>query len=298
MSHHAPPSTSAAELFAGPDSGGDDAASVRSLQELSQSNARRVTFNDPEANKHFSSNRISTGKYNFITFIPKFLFEQFKRYSNLFFLLIAVIQQIPDVSPTGRYTTIIPLAVILGISAVKELFEDYRRHRADDLVNHSLVKVLRDTFISLPWEEVQCGDVVKVTNGQFFPADLILLSSRYSCNEERFFVFVLNYMAIQLLCTAEVPPSQPPQSEIFMLTQLSNALFPTLRKLPKLHTHNYTCTTVSRSGCSDISWIRCLVPFVAQGTTKTHTYASTMKKVHKRMEILKTDEREELPERE
>lgn len=34
----------------------------------------------------------STAKYNLITFIPKFLFEQFSRYANLFFLFIALLQ--------------------------------------------------------------------------------------------------------------------------------------------------------------------------------------------------------------
>lgn len=57
----------------------------------------------------FCSNRISTAKYNLISFLPKFLFEQFRRYSNIFFLFIALMQQIPNVSPTGRYTTLVPL---------------------------------------------------------------------------------------------------------------------------------------------------------------------------------------------
>ena len=34
----------------------------------------------------------STSKYNLITFVPKFLFEQFCKYSNVFFLCIALIQ--------------------------------------------------------------------------------------------------------------------------------------------------------------------------------------------------------------
>lgn len=34
----------------------------------------------------------STAKYSPVLFIPKFLFEQFRRYANLFFLLIALLQ--------------------------------------------------------------------------------------------------------------------------------------------------------------------------------------------------------------
>lgn len=108
----------------------------------------------------------------------QFLFEQFSRLANLFFLLTAIIQQIPGVSPTGRFTTITPLSFVLGVSALKELLEDWKRHQADRQVNNRLVKVLREgTFQTVRWVDVRVGDVVKVLNNQFFPADLVLLSS-------------------------------------------------------------------------------------------------------------------------
>ena len=75
--------------------------------------------------ERFSSNRISTGKYSLISFLPLFLFEQFRRWANIFFLIIALLQQIPDVSPTGRYTTLVPLLFILTVSAIKEIIEDF-----------------------------------------------------------------------------------------------------------------------------------------------------------------------------
>mgnify|MGYP002051192916 CR=1 FL=1 len=42
-------------------------------------------------NNTFRSNRISTAKYNIFSFIPKFLFEQFRRYANCFFLAIGLL---------------------------------------------------------------------------------------------------------------------------------------------------------------------------------------------------------------
>lgn len=56
---------------------------------------RTIYFNDREMNRsgvHYCSNKISTTKYNIITFIPRFLFDQFRRYANLFFLVIALLQ--------------------------------------------------------------------------------------------------------------------------------------------------------------------------------------------------------------
>lgn len=42
-------------------------------------------------------------------------------------------QQIPDVSPTGRYTTLVPLIFILSVSAVKEIVEDIVSFKTFDL---------------------------------------------------------------------------------------------------------------------------------------------------------------------
>ncbi|XP_052758712.1 probable phospholipid-transporting ATPase IA isoform X3 [Galleria mellonella] len=138
----------------------------------------RVIFMNSQQPIKFVSNRISTAKYSVPSFIPLFLFEQFRRYSNCFFLLIALLQQIPDVSPTGRWTTLTPLILILSVSAIKEIVEDFKRHRADDETNRRKVEVLREgRWERIRWERLQVGDICKVINNQFFPADLILLAS-------------------------------------------------------------------------------------------------------------------------
>uniref|UniRef100_A0AAY4AQ66 Phospholipid-transporting ATPase n=1 Tax=Denticeps clupeoides TaxID=299321 RepID=A0AAY4AQ66_9TELE len=94
----------------------------------------------------------STTKYGILTFLPRFLYEQIRRAANAFFLFIALMQQIPDVSPTGRYTTLVPLIFILTVAGIKEIIEDYV-------------------------SEVAVGDIVKVTNGQHLPADMVIVSS-------------------------------------------------------------------------------------------------------------------------
>uniref|UniRef100_A0A8C9MY22 Phospholipid-transporting ATPase n=1 Tax=Serinus canaria TaxID=9135 RepID=A0A8C9MY22_SERCA len=113
-----------------------------------QEEVRTIFINQPQLTK-FCNNHVSTAKYNIITFLPRFLYSQFRRAANAFFLFIALLQQIPDVSPTGRYTTLVPLLFILAVAAVKEIIEDI----------------------------VAVGEVVKVTNGEHLPADLISLSS-------------------------------------------------------------------------------------------------------------------------
>lgn len=128
----------------------------------------------------YYGNHISTTKYNFATFLPKFLFEQFSKYANLFFLFTSIIQQVPSVSPTNRYTTLGTLTVVLLVSAIKEVMEDLKRSGADRELNNTKVHILdhaTSTFHLKKWIEVKVGDVVRVNNEESFPADLMLLSS-------------------------------------------------------------------------------------------------------------------------
>jgi len=59
-----------------------------------QEGIRIIHLNNPERNaqEKYLHNRISTSKYNYFTFLPKFLYEQFSKYANIFFLFTACIQ--------------------------------------------------------------------------------------------------------------------------------------------------------------------------------------------------------------
>uniref|UniRef100_A0A8C0LHE3 Phospholipid-transporting ATPase n=1 Tax=Canis lupus dingo TaxID=286419 RepID=A0A8C0LHE3_CANLU len=127
--------------------------------------ARTIYLNQPHLNK-FRDNQISTAKYSVLTFLPRFLYEQIRRAANAFFLFIALLQQIPDVSPTGRYTTLVPLIIILTIAGIKEIVEDFVSFLLRNGMWHTIM-----------WKEVAVGDIVKVINGQYLPADMALLSS-------------------------------------------------------------------------------------------------------------------------
>uniref|UniRef100_A0A8C6ZJI4 Phospholipid-transporting ATPase n=1 Tax=Nothoprocta perdicaria TaxID=30464 RepID=A0A8C6ZJI4_NOTPE len=139
-----------------------------SSADLDEAPARTIYVNQPQQSK-FRDNQVSTAKYSVVTFLPRFLYEQIRKAANAFFLFVALLQQIPDVSPTGRYTTLVPLLFILTIAGIKEIIEDYKRHKADSAVNKK--KTVGKT------KQLEIGDIVKVTNGQHLPADMIIVSS-------------------------------------------------------------------------------------------------------------------------
>ena len=61
-------------------------------------------INDNIKNKeqyNFKDNEINTKKYNIITFLPKALLLQFIRVANIYFLVTAILQCIPIISPLG-----------------------------------------------------------------------------------------------------------------------------------------------------------------------------------------------------
>lgn len=152
----------------------------RSKVDPSTLGPRIIHLNNPPANatSKYCDNHVSTTKYNIATFLPKFLFEQFSRYANLFFLFTAILQQIPNISPTNRYTTVVPLGIVLLVSAGKEIIEDQRRRSQDSELNRSPAQALRGTsFQNVRWIDVKVGDVLKVESEQPFPADLVLLAS-------------------------------------------------------------------------------------------------------------------------
>ncbi|KAG0186244.1 hypothetical protein DFQ28_008143 [Apophysomyces sp. BC1034] len=141
---------------------------------------RIIYVNNAELNEQqkFLHNRVFTAKYTMLTFMPKFLYEEFSKYANLFFLFISGIQQIPGISPTSRYTTLVPLLIVLIITAVKEIVEDWGVHRSDAELNARKCKVLEGTqFVEKAWRDVKVGDILRVQGGENFPADLILISS-------------------------------------------------------------------------------------------------------------------------
>ncbi|WZY76744.1 hypothetical protein YC2023_023128 [Brassica napus] len=146
--------------------------------------SRTVFCNQPHMHKkkplRYRSNYVSTTRYNLITFFPKSLYEQFHRAANLYFLVAAILSVFP-LSPFNKWSMIAPLVFVVGLSMMKEALEDWRRFMQDVKINarKTCVHKTDGVFRSRKWKKVSVGDVVRVEKDEFFPADLLLLSSSY-----------------------------------------------------------------------------------------------------------------------
>ncbi|XP_048228704.1 putative phospholipid-transporting ATPase 9 [Ricinus communis] len=146
--------------------------------------SRIVVCNEPDSLeagiRNYTDNYVRTTKYTPASFLPKSLFEQFRRVANFYFLVSGILSFTP-LSPYGAISAIIPLVFVVGATMVKELIEDLKRKQQDIEMNNRKVKVHRGdgVFKHTEWKNLRVGDIVKVEKDQFFPADLLLLSSSY-----------------------------------------------------------------------------------------------------------------------
>ncbi|XWS51296.1 hypothetical protein CRYUN_Cryun12cG0164700 [Craigia yunnanensis] len=146
--------------------------------------SRVVYCNDPECFEagllNYGGNYVRSTKYTLATFFPKSLFEQFRRVANFYFLICAILSFTP-LSPYSAVSNVLPLVVVIGATMGKEAVEDWRRKKQDIEVNNRKVKMHQGdgVFEHTKWRDLKVGDIVKVEKDEFFPADLILLSSSY-----------------------------------------------------------------------------------------------------------------------
>ena len=129
--------------------------------------------------KTFITNSIKTCKYNCATFIPKNMWEQFHKAANIYFIAIAVLQMLPQISVTGGIPNILlPLVFVLAVSATKDLFEDIKRSKSDKEENmRTTLKRYNGEWVEVRWLEVCVGDIVKILKDENFPSDILLLAS-------------------------------------------------------------------------------------------------------------------------
>src|SRR5437016_11403809 len=110
-----------------------------SSSSFQQSQKRKVYVNIPipteeldqygEPKTYFVANKIRTSKYTLLSFLPKNLFEQFRRVANVYFLFLVILQLFPLVGGTvSPLLAASPLLSITIMTAIKDALEDWKRH--------------------------------------------------------------------------------------------------------------------------------------------------------------------------
>lgn len=131
-------------------------------------------------NRHYCGNQIKTSKYTVLSFVPKNIFEQLHRFANLYFVGIAILNFVPVVNAFQPEVNVIPICIILGVTAIKDAWEDLRRYKSDKVINNGECLVYSrkaQSYVQKRWKDVRVGDFVQMQCNEIIPADILLLFS-------------------------------------------------------------------------------------------------------------------------
>ncbi|XP_042095391.1 probable phospholipid-transporting ATPase IIB isoform X5 [Ovis aries] len=139
--------------------------------------ARTVWLGCPEKceEKH-PRNSIKNQKYNIFTFIPGVLYEQFKFFLNLYFLIVSCSQFVPALKIGYLYTYWAPLGFVLAVTIMREAVDEFRRFQRDKEVNSQLYsKLTVRGKVQVKSSDIQVGDLIIVEKNQRIPSDMVFL---------------------------------------------------------------------------------------------------------------------------
>ncbi|XP_024084147.1 probable phospholipid-transporting ATPase VD isoform X2 [Cimex lectularius] len=148
-----------------------------------ETRARTVVPNHilpPRVRTSPGDNKIRTTKYTVFNFLFKNLIKQFHRVANLYFIFIVLLNWVPSINAFGKEIALIPVLFILGVTCIKDLFEDKRRWASDKRINNSTCRVYNgeeERYKKVYWKDLRVGDIVHLSNNEVVPADILLLRS-------------------------------------------------------------------------------------------------------------------------
>uniref|UniRef100_A0A8C0KN06 Phospholipid-transporting ATPase n=1 Tax=Canis lupus dingo TaxID=286419 RepID=A0A8C0KN06_CANLU len=137
---------------------------VNICQRKRELKARTVWLGYPEKceEKH-PRNSIKNQKYNVFTFIPGVLYEQFKFFLNLYFLVVSCSQFVPALKIGYLYTYWAPLGFVLAVTIMREAIDEFRRFQRDKEVNSQLYsKLTVRGKVQVKSSDIQVGDLIIV----------------------------------------------------------------------------------------------------------------------------------------
>ena len=76
-------------------------------------------------------------KFSVFSFVPLVLYQEFRHFFNLFYLLTAVSQFIPALKVGLLFSYLAPLLLVIVLTMIKEAYEDIQRYRKDKELNSS-----------------------------------------------------------------------------------------------------------------------------------------------------------------
>ncbi|KAF7457951.1 putative phospholipid-transporting ATPase IIB isoform X2 [Cryptosporidium felis] len=137
---------------------------------------RMISFDGKTVPSKFVPNIVCNQKYSLITFIPKVLFDQFSNFFNFFYLIVALLQLIPELRTGPLFTYIAPLLLVLSVTIGKEAIDDIKRYKRDrEFNNKRYRKIIRNGTKEIRSCDIKVGDLIEINTNDRVPADILFL---------------------------------------------------------------------------------------------------------------------------
>ncbi|PHJ18662.1 phospholipid-translocating p-type flippase subfamily protein, partial [Cystoisospora suis] len=152
-----------------------------------RTHAPHGSYPETPGNTHFHlskwTNCIRTTEYTWWNFLPKNLWSQISQPANFYFLVMALMQMVPQISDSdGLPTFLFPLSLVMLITAAKDAYENIKRARADQEENDRVCRVIVSRgddgadVEMVRWRQLRPGDIVKLHCDEPVPADMMMLN--------------------------------------------------------------------------------------------------------------------------
>ncbi|KAJ9468596.1 putative phospholipid-transporting ATPase NEO1 [Diplonema papillatum] len=140
----------------------------------------RLLLVGPAPHDHsFPPNIVRNQKYSTLSFLPLSLYEQFKYFFNMYFLVVAISQFFPPLQVGFLFTYIAPLAFVVAVALFKESYDDFQRFLQDREANSEKYEAYTPagTWKKIPSKDIKVGMLLKLKPNKRVPADCILLKT-------------------------------------------------------------------------------------------------------------------------
>ena len=112
-------------------------------EEADPGTSRTISVGAKTQGTKFPPNAVSNAKYTPYSFLPRTLWNEFKFFFNLYFLLVALSQVVPALRIGYLSTYVAPLAFVISVTLGKEAYDDIYRRKRDGEANSETYKVLQ-----------------------------------------------------------------------------------------------------------------------------------------------------------
>lgn len=160
-----------------------DSTMVGEIEPLKERKFQVFKLPEEDPDDPLPDNMIVTSRFTLMTFIPKAMFEQFRRMANIYFLVLGIIAFVAE--QTNYYATsveasglLLPMLLVVMISMIKDGYEDYKRHSSDAIIAAKEARQVTSdgNVVSIQWKDLRVGSVILLLCDDEVPADVAVLS--------------------------------------------------------------------------------------------------------------------------